>query len=283
MGNLQIIGDGFRNLKDHLVEERHAQLQRVSHIDLVGLDQNIAPHPRKQVQVLHASHRIHVGGLGIDRGGDLAVIPFAGSPRNDPLHLLEIERAGIAVIAFLHGHGSAFQQRLPLHTVRQHFGQVVHAFPQRGGHIFERLERQRFLVDRVAAEQLVRALAGEHHLDVLAGLLGHEIEGHERRVRHGVVKVPHDLRNRIDVFLRRHDLHDVLHADCLGRLGGNIHLGVALAFETGGEREQVRVMTLRQRSDGGRVDAARKERSDGHIGPHMLFDAVFQSSGNAVE
>ena len=42
-------------------------------------------------------------------------------------------------------------------------------------------------------------------------------------------------------------------------------------------------MTLRQRSDGGRVDAARKERSDGHIGPHMLFDAVFQSSGNAVE
>ena len=108
MGNLQIIRDGFRNLKDHLVEERHAQLQRVSHIDLVGLDQNIAPHPRKQVQVLHASHRIHVGGLGIDRGGDLAVIPFAGSPRNDPLHLLEIERTGIAVIAFLHGHGSAF-------------------------------------------------------------------------------------------------------------------------------------------------------------------------------
>ena len=109
---------------------------------------------------------------------------------------------------------------------------------------------------------------------MFAGLLGHEIERYERRVRYGVVKVPHDFRNRIDVFFGRHDLHDVLHADCLSRLGGNIDLGIALAFEAGGKGEQVRVMTLGQRRNGGRVDAAREERSDGHIGPHMLFDAV---------
>ena len=43
--NLQVIRDGLCNLEDFLVQEWHAQLQRVGHIDLIGLDQDVTAHP----------------------------------------------------------------------------------------------------------------------------------------------------------------------------------------------------------------------------------------------
>ena len=48
---------------------------------------------------------------------------------------------------------------------------------------------------------------------MFAGLLRDEEQRHERRVRDRVVEVPHDLRNRVGVFLRRDDLDDVLDTD----------------------------------------------------------------------
>ena len=67
----------------------------------------------------------------------------------------------------------------------------------------ERRQRQRLAVDGVAAEQLVGALAGEHHLDVLAGLAGDEVQRHERRVGDRVVEVPDDQRDGVGELLRR--------------------------------------------------------------------------------
>ena len=73
---------------------------------------------------------------------------------------------------------------------------------QRAGHLLERRQRQRLAVDRVAAEQLVGALAGQHHLDVLAGLPGDELQRHQRRVGHRVVEVPDDQRQRVHHLVR---------------------------------------------------------------------------------
>ena len=132
---------------------------------------------------------------------------------------------------------------------------------QRAGHLLERRERQRLAVDRVAAEQLVGALAGEHHLDVPAGLAGDEPQRHERRVGHRVVEVPDDQRQRVHHLVGLDGADDVPHPDRRRRLGRDVHLGVALALEPGGERDQVRVVLLGQRRDGRRVDAAGQERA----------------------
>ena len=43
--DLQVIRDGLGNLEDFLVQEWHAQLQGVGHIDLIGLDQDVTAHP----------------------------------------------------------------------------------------------------------------------------------------------------------------------------------------------------------------------------------------------
>ena len=69
------------------------------------------------------------------------------------------------------------------------------------GQRLEGAQRDRLAVDRVAAEQLVGALAGQHDLDVLAGLAGDEVQRHQRRVGHRVVEVPDDQRQRVHHLL----------------------------------------------------------------------------------
>jgi hypothetical protein len=120
---------------------------------------------------------------------------------------------------------------------------------QRAGHLLEGRQRQRLLVDRVAAEQLVGTLPGEHHLHVPAGLPGDEPQRHQSRVGHRVVEVPDDQRQHLHHLVRRDGADDVPHPDRRGRLGGDVHLGVALAFETRGERDEVGVVLLGQRRD----------------------------------
>src|SRR5262245_59033165 len=80
------------------------------------------------------------------------------------------ETARVAVVTLLERERSAVQQALAAHTFGQWFGRLAQRTPYRAGEIVERLERQGFPVDGVAAEQLVGALTGQHHLDVLAGL-----------------------------------------------------------------------------------------------------------------
>lgn len=46
-----------------------------------------------------------------------------------------------------------------------------------------------FVVNPVAAEQLVRSLAGQHHLHLLGRQLGDEIQGHARRVGQGLIQM----------------------------------------------------------------------------------------------
>ena len=180
--------------REHLgIQERHPQLQRVGHRHLVGLDQNVAAQPGEQVDVLHAGHRVPVRRFGVHRRRHVGVRPIRPESGQHVAQLRVGEAAGIAVVALLERQRSAVQQALAAHAVRQRFGQRAHRASQRPGQVVERLERQRFPIDGVAAEQLVGALAGEHHLDVLARLAGDEEQRHQRRVGHRLVEVPDDL------------------------------------------------------------------------------------------
>ncbi len=124
--------------------------------------------------MLHAGHRVPAGRLGVQRRGDVGVRPVLAEPGKNVAQLRVREAAGVAVVALLERQRSAVQQALAAHALGQRFGHLAHRAPQRPGQVVERLQRQRLPVDRVAAEQLVGALAGQHHLDVLAGLAGDE-------------------------------------------------------------------------------------------------------------
>ena len=67
--------------------------------------------------MLHACDRIKVFGLGVDGGGNLAVVPFALCPRDNALHLLKVEGTSIAVVTLFHRHRTTVEQGLSLHAL----------------------------------------------------------------------------------------------------------------------------------------------------------------------
>ena len=106
---------------------------------------------------------------------------------------------------------------------------------QWGRDLLKRGEGQWFLVDGVAAKELVRALAGKNYLDVFAGLLRHKVQRHQRGVSHRIVQVPHDLRDGLGIFFGGDNLDDVLHTNSFRGLRCDIDLRIALALEAGGK------------------------------------------------
>ena len=202
--------------------------------------------------------------------------------RQHGLQLRVGEAARVAVVPLLERLAAPVQQALSAHALGQRRGDLGHRPAQRAGEIVERLERQRFPVDRVAAEQLVGALAGQHDLDVLARLAGDEEQRHQRGVGDGFVEIPDDLGQRGDELGLVHHLGDVPGADRLGRGHRHVDLREALALEAGGEGDQPWVVPHRQRRDRGGVDAAGQEGADGDIGAHVLGDRVLQHRGDLV-
>ena len=58
-------------------------------------------------------------------------------------------------------------------------------------------------VSRITGKQFIAAIAGEHHLDVLARERRHEVQRHARRVRDRLVLVPDEARERAEEELQR--------------------------------------------------------------------------------
>ena len=76
----------------------------------------------------------------------------------------------------------------------------------------------RLAVDLVAAEQLVGALAGQHHGHVAGRAPGQEVQRDQRGVGHRVVEVPHDPGQRLDDVVRRDERGRQPHAELVGGL-----------------------------------------------------------------
>ena len=106
---------------------------------------------------------------------------------------------------------------------------------QWGRDLLKRGEGQWFLVDGVAAKELVRALAGKNYLDVFAGFLRHKVQRDQRWVSHRIVQIPHDLWNGLGIFFGRDNLDDVLHTNSFRGLCRDIDLRIALTLEAGGK------------------------------------------------
>ena len=210
------------------------------------------------------------------------MVPLALRPRQHALELLEVKGASVAVVPLFHRGRAALKQALALDSIRQNARKTVQPTVQRSRQLLKRRKRQRLLINGVAAKQFVRSLAGEHYLDMLACLLGHEEQRHQRGVSHRIIQVPHDLRNRVGVFLGRDNLDNVLHADRSSGLGGNVHLGVSLALKAGGKRQQVRVVTLGQRCNGCGVNAAGEEGAHGNVSAHVLRHRIFKRGSDTV-
>ena len=191
-----------------------------------------------------------------------------------------VEATSISVVALLERQGTAVEQTLAASAVRDAFGQLAGSPTQSLGEVLERLERQRLTVDRVAAEQLVGTLAGQHDLDVLARFLRDEPQRNQCRIGYRVVEVPDDLGNGSGELGGGDHLDDVLRADRCGRFCRDVDLGIALTFETGREGDQVGVVAHRQRRDRRGVDTTGQERTDGDVGAHVLGDRILECLGD---
>ena len=135
-------------------------------------------------------------------------------------------------------------------------------------------DHARLVVDAVSAEQLVGALAGQHHLDVLARLAGREPQRDGGRVRHRVVQVPDDPGQAGEELLRADHVGDGLDAERGRRGHGVVDLAVALALESDGEGQQAGRGLGRERAEGGRVHPAGQERADRHVAAQVNGDRV---------
>ncbi len=115
---------------------------------------------------------------------------------------------------------------------------------------------------------------------MLARLAGNEEQRYERWVGNGFVQIPDDFGQRRDELGLTDHLRHVPCADRLRRRDGDVDLGIALAFEAGGERDQSRVVPHGQRRDRRRIDTAGQECAHRDVGAHVLGHRVLQHLGD---
>ncbi len=124
-------------------------------------------------------------------------------------------------------------------------------------------------VGGVAAEQLVAALAGQHHRDVTRGQPRERPGGQHARVAERLVHGRGPGVERLLALARRHHQFVVLGADGLGDAARERRLVVAAVLDAHAERGEGPAVGARgQRRDQPRVHAAREEDAEGHLAGH---------------
>ena len=115
---------------------------------------------------------------------------------------------------------------MPL-EVGQLLAHIAGQMAQRGGHVLVLLHQRGVGIPLIARVDFVRALAGKHNRDVLAGQLAEEIQRHAGRIGLGLVHVVLDVRKGVQALLLGQHFAVVLDAQLLGklpRLGGLVKL-----------------------------------------------------------
>ena len=270
--------------RHHLpVEERRPQLEPVRHRGAVGLDQDVARQPGVDVDELHGGHVIELaaGRLVEDRVGHVvhAVAPpylvststsSAAKTLALPMYLLRS------------GRRDPREQALALLPGRYPVGHRLGRGPSPARQLGRRPHHPRLVVDAVAAEQLVRALAGEHDLHLPPRLPGDEPERDRGRVGHRIVEVPDDLRQLRGELVRPDHVRAVAQAERLRGLLRLLDLAVARAGEAGREGLHARPRLRGERADGRRVHPAGQERADRNVAAQVGGDRVAQRRQDAL-
>ena len=126
------------------------------------------------------------------------------------------------------------------------------------------------MVGDIAAEQLVRPLAGQHHLHVLCRQLGQEVQRHGGQVGVGLVGVILDGGQGVEKLLRRDGLGDVAQAQLLTQ-----GLGLPRLVEIFvGKAHGVGLVRPGQGGDDAGVDAAGQEGAHLHVADLVGLDGL---------
>ena len=134
----------------------------------------------------------------------------------------------------------------------------------------------------VAGEALVAAIAGEHHLDRLAGHPGHQVDAGAERVGRLVHVVDHRRDQAEQVGLDH--LLVRLHAVARGDASGVGQLVEALLLDADREgRDGLLADRRHERGDQAGIDAAAQERADPHVAQQVHLDGLAQQRVQLVD
>ena len=256
-------GHMLRELHDLLVQERHAQLQRVRHAHLVGLEQNVARQPHIHIQILLLGKLAELRHLRIHRRAQLeGVGALIVVGLQDVVCLFGRVHVGLAHVPALRHLGALGQEVMTL-EIRQ----MLHERTQRTAHAqrhgaLEFGHLGRILIPLVAGEQLVGALAGKHDGHLLGGQLRQEVQRHTGQVGLRLIHVVLDGFQRPEEIVAVDHLAVVLDTQLVRQLGGVVGFVEILVVEAHAER----VVGHEARGDVAGVHAARKERTHLHVG-----------------
>ncbi len=132
-------------------------------------------------------------------------------------------------------------------------------------------------IARVAAEQLVAAVAGQGDGHMLPRQLRHQVRRDLRGIGEGLVVDLRKARDDRPRLLRGHVELGVLGTEVAGDLLRMLGLVVALLVEADGEGlHRPRRELLHQRHHGRRIDPAREEGAKRDVGDHLLGDGRFE-------
>ena len=128
----------------------------------------------------------------------------------------------------------------------------------------------------VAAEDLVGALAGQHHLHRAPRFSRQHEDRDVRGLGDRRVARSDERRQVLDEVARRHHHLVVLGAKFARHQRRMRELGVAIAGEANGERLHLRRVAGHQRDDHARIETAGKEGTEGHVAHHLQLDRLGQ-------
>ena len=269
----QLGGDRGGYVEHFLIEEGNAQLQRVRHAHAVSLEQDVADHPCIDVDVLHLGHVVPAAGAGVEAADQARRIAGEGRVLEQRFLLLFVIHIGVADEALLQRMGGADQVVATLDVGQLLTDPADESSQKVGADRLVYLKDAGVVIDRVAAEELVGALAREDDLNVLRRELRDEVQRDAGRIGERLIHVVLHLRHRCPEFLRRDELRVMLHADLLRQRLRPCDLVVFFSeVEADGEG----LLTLKIGGDIRGIHARRQKTADLDVGDLVGVDGVFK-------
>ena len=262
-----------RYLEYLFIEEGHAQLERVRHAHSVGFEKDISDHPHIDIEILHLRLVVIAARAGVHSSAHTRGIGCDLGVLQQFLLLLFVIHIGVADIALLQRVDRA-DQIIPTLDIGQLFADPADSASEEVRHdLLIPFKDARIVVAGVAAEQLVRALARQHDLDVLARDLRDKVQRDTRRVSQGLIHVILHLRHSRPEFLGRDQLRVMLHADLLRQRLCPVDLVIFLAeIKSDGKG----FLALKVRGNVRRIHSRREETAYLNVRDLMRFHAVLK-------